>query len=482
MEKMTDVALPKDFVKKMQGLLGDEAEEFFNSYDEIRRFGLRLNPLKCGDEIPDYVSELKKIPWAKEGYYYGEDMRPGKHPYHEAGLYYIQEPSAMAVAEALDPKPGERILDLCAAPGGKSTHLAGKMGQRGLLVCNEIHPARAKILAQNVERMGIANGVVTNMEPAGLVETFPEFFDGIVVDAPCSGEGMFRKDENARNEWSPDHVILCANRQDGILDCAADMLRPGGRIAYSTCTFSPEENEQAIARFLERHPNFHAERPACAEFFTPGRPEWANGVEDVGKTVRIWPHKVDGEGHFLALLVKDGDVRSVLGGGKNNGKNGARKGSTGLEDFYDFCEDMLADSGRMTAGRKFLTFGENLYLVPEEMPDMAGLKVLRPGLHVGTLKKGRMEPSHALALFLKKEDVKRYLEIGSGELAERYLKGETLTIPEQEDPKSGDDALPKAHGAAKGWMRVTADGYSIGFGKADRGVLKNHYPKGLRKP
>ena len=192
MEKMTDAALPKDFVKKMQRLLGDEAEEFFNSYNEIRRFGLRLNPLKCGDETPEYVSGLKKIPWAKEGYYYGEDMRPGKHPYHEAGLYYIQEPSAMAVAEALDPKPGERILDLCAAPGGKSTHLAGKMGQRGLLVCNEIHPARAKILAQNVERMGIANGVVTNMEPAGLVETFPEFFDGIVVDAPCSGEGMFR--------------------------------------------------------------------------------------------------------------------------------------------------------------------------------------------------------------------------------------------------------------------------------------------------
>ena len=520
MEKMTDVALPKAFVEKMQGLLGDEAEEFLKSYDEIRRFGLRLNPLKCGDEIPGYVRELKKIPWAKEGYYYGEDMRPGKHPYHEAGLYYIQEPSAMAVAEALDPKPGERILDLCAAPGGKSTHLAGKMGQKGLLVCNEIHPARAKILAQNVERMGIANGVVTNMEPAGLVEPFREFFDGIVVDAPCSGEGMFRKDENARNEWSPDHVILCANRQDGILDCAADMLRPGGRIAYSTCTFSPEENEQAIARFLERHPDFHAERPACAEFFAPGRPDWANGAEETAKTVRIWPHKVDGEGHFLALLVKDGDAccacgqelaevvdyavecfgrsgkdekkkRGGKGGAKNAGRGGAKNagkagsagsaGNSGLEDFYDFCEDLLVDSGVMTAGRKFLTFGENLYLVPEEMPDMAGLKVLRPGLHVGTLKKGRMEPSHALALFLKKEDVNRYLEIGSGELAERYLKGETLTIPEA-DPASGDAALPNVYGTAKGWMLVTADGYSIGFGKADRGVLKNHYPKGLRKP
>ncbi|MBQ5806640.1 MAG: RsmB/NOP family class I SAM-dependent RNA methyltransferase, partial [Lachnospiraceae bacterium] len=223
MEKMTGTGLPEAFAEKMQKLLGEEAETFFDSYDHVRSFGLRINPLKCKNRIPEYVSGWKKIPWANEGFYYDETVRPGKHPYHEAGVYYIQEPSAMSVAEALEPKPGERILDLCAAPGGKSTHLAGKMAQQGLLVCNEIHPARAKILAQNVERMGISNAVVTNMEPAGLVDTFTEFFDGIVVDAPCSGEGMFRKDENARSEWSPDHVILCANRQDGILDCAAKM-------------------------------------------------------------------------------------------------------------------------------------------------------------------------------------------------------------------------------------------------------------------
>ena len=485
MDKMTEFGLPKAFVEKMQALLGSESEEFFKSYEEERSYGLRLNPLKCGETMPEYLNGLKPIPWAKEGYYYEDPMRPGKHPYHEAGVYYIQEPSAMSVAEALEPMPGERILDLCAAPGGKSTHLAGKMAQKGLLVCNEIHPARAKILAQNVERMGISNAVVTNMEPAGLVETFRGFFDGIVVDAPCSGEGMFRKDENARNEWSPDHVILCANRQDGILDCAAEMLRDGGRIAYSTCTFSTEENEQSVERFLERHPEFHVERPICAGHFSEGY---------VADTVRIWPHKVDGEGHFLALLVK-GERSERTGftndlvlsedkkeknskksgkssgktGGKSNGKYDSKSGVSDLSDFENFCEEMLTDTNSLIIGKRFLTFGENLYLVPQEMPDMTGLKVLRPGLHVGTLKKGRLEPSHALALYLKPQDVTRNLEIGSGEQAEKYLKGETLAISEE-------------FIQLKGWVLVTVDGYSIGFGKADRGILKNHYPKGLRKP
>ena len=495
MEKMTELGLPKAFEEKMRTLLVEEADTFFNSYEEVRRYGLRVNPLKCKDAVPKFVKTLKPIPWAKEGVYYDEAMRPGKHPYHEAGVYYIQEPSAMAVAEALEPQPGERILDLCAAPGGKSTHLAGKMDQKGLLVCNEIHPARAKILAQNVERMGISNAVVTNMEPAGLVPAFREFFDGIVVDAPCSGEGMFRKDENARNEWSPDHVTLCANRQDGILDCAAEMLRYGGRIAYSTCTFSPEENEQAVARFLERHPEFHVERPVCAEHFAEGHPEWCEiDVElasqmKIQDTVRIWPHKVDGEGHFLALLVKgerserpsmketseifeDKKTKSAKKSGKagkKNGKQDNKFASSDLSDFYSFCEELLEEDHGLEQGRRFLTFGENLYLVPNEMSDMAGLKVLRPGLHVGTLKKGRLEPSHALALFLNRDMVKKTLEIGSGDQAERYLKGETLTIPDE-------------YSDLKGWVLVTIDGYSIGFGKADRGVLKNHYPKGLRKP
>ena len=379
MEKETKRELPEAFVEKMKKLLGSDAESFFKSYDAERKFGLRVNPLKQksgempeeGEPLGDYLKGLARVPWAEEGFYYEADMRPGRHPFHEAGAYYIQEPSAMSVAEALSPKPGEQILDLCAAPGGKSTHLAGKMGGHGLLVCNEIHPARAKILSQNIERLGVENAVVTNMDPFRLAPEFPEFFDGIVVDAPCSGEGMFRKDENARNEWSPDHVKQCAGLQDGILDCAAAMLKGGGRIVYSTCTFSPEENEQSIARFLERHPEF-----------------------------------------------------SVV----------------------------------------------QLDLVPEVMPCLMGLKVLRPGLHLGSAKKDRFEPSHALALALKKSDVRQSVEVGSEDLALRYLRGETLRAEDLEELN-----IP-----AKGWVLVTTGGMSLGFAKAAGGMLKNHYPKGLR--
>lgn len=508
----TCTCLPEAFVEKMRGLLGPEAEAFFESYEESRQYGLRLNPLKTEGEIPADFLALRKIPWVSEGRYYEEDMRPGKHPLHEAGLYYIQEPSAMAVAEALAPHPGERILDLCAAPGGKSTHIAGKLNGKGLLVCNEIHPARAKILSQNIERMGIGNAVVTNMEPAGLLMSFQGFFDGIVVDAPCSGEGMFRKDENARAEWSPAHVTLCADRQDGILDCAAKMVRPGGRIAYSTCTFSPEENEQTIARFLERHGDFSLMQPACADFFSEGRPEWADGREELRKTVRIWPHKVDGEGHFLALLVRAGtpeeaswgkektarrgkaadrDRRFGSGGrGRESGKGGQGGGLMEPEEFRAFCEETLAGCADLSEGRRFLLFGENLYLIPQEMPGLQGLKVLRPGLHAGTLKKGRFEPSHALALFLKRSQVRQTVELGEGVLAEKYLRGETIleeeavaeaAYLERDGCGVPDFMAPTAGKELKGWTLMTVCGYSIGWAKAAGGVLKNHYPKGLRR-
>ena len=509
--------LPEAFVKKMRGLLGEEAEEFFESYDRERTYGLRINPLKVPGELPEFLGSFEKIPWSEEGYYYEEAMGPGRHPFHEAGLYYIQEPSAQICAEALNPKPGEKILDLCAAPGGKSTHLAGKMGQKGLLVCNEIHGGRAKILSRNVERMGIANAVVTNMEPAGLASVFSGLFDGIVVDAPCSGEGMFRKDENARSEWSPDHVVLCARRQDEILDCASVMVRPGGRMVYSTCTFSPEENEGTVVRFLNRHPEFHLKRIPCAEFFSEGRPEWAEGEEAVRKTVRVWPHHTRGEGHFVALFVKSGCLEEenmreengeeeILGeraelreqaeareraevrkqeearkqaearkrrkaeekgraGDKGKAREKGKRESAGLEEFEAFFAENLSCTEGLTEGRRFVTFGDNLYLMPEEMPELSGLKILRAGLHLGTLKKGRMEPSHALALFLKKDQALRTLEIGTGELAEKYLRGESL--PCKKD--------------LKGWVLVTCGGYSLGFGKADRGMLKNHYPKGLRR-
>lgn len=466
--------LPESFLMKMNERLGDEFEAFLKSYNEERVLGLRFNTLK-GDQAA-FVCEnrerfdLKEIPWCQEGFYYRQDTRPGRHPYHEAGVYYIQEPSAMAVVSLLEPKPGEKVLDLCAAPGGKTTHIAERLSGEGLLVSNEIHPARAKILSQNVERMGIGNAVVTNEDSGRLTKYFPEFFDRIVVDAPCSGEGMFRKDEQARAEWSEENVRICAQRQQEILDNAAQMLRPGGRLVYSTCTFSPEEDEDGIAWFLERHPEFFIVKiPAVEKLsgLSAGRPEWSrNGHPDIAETYRIWPHKAEGEGHYLALLEKQATEEDGLESGRRKKKIRTPKywnDRTGMKVLQEFLKDTC--NGYEPETDHLTLFGDQLYLVPKEMPDFAGLKVLRPGLHIGTLKKNRLEPSHALALFLRPSQVRSSISIGAEEpQILDYLRGNTISDEE----------------GRNGWTLVCADGYSIGWAKASSGILKNHYPKGLR--
>lgn len=442
----------------MQTLLQDEYDAFIRSYEEEKNQGLRINTLKISiDEflqINPFTTE--KIPWVKEGYFYPNNERPGKHPYHEAGLYYIQEPSAMAVGELVDPKPGEYILDLCAAPGGKTTHLASKMNGEGLLVSNEIHPQRAKILSQNVERMGIKNAIVTNETPERLATRFPSFFDRILVDAPCSGEGMFRKDEEARLHWSPDNVTLCANRQDDILEYAQSMLKPGGRLVYSTCTFSPEENEGTISRFLEKYPQFEIEQVEVYEGFSQGRADWVeNTASNIEQTIRIWPHLVKGEGHYIAVLKKkDGDEAPRIKYPKQ------KLDPKMMKAYQDFAGETL---NIMPFGY-FLAFNDQLYGLPEEVPTLEKLKVLRPGLHLGTFKKNRFEPSHALALALRKDEAKSVsnLSADSDEIIS-YLKGEVL----------------QASGP-KGWHLITVDGYSIGWGKLAGNMMKNHYPKGLR--
>ncbi|MEY8356341.1 RsmF rRNA methyltransferase first C-terminal domain-containing protein [Lachnospiraceae bacterium 54-53] len=464
------IQLPDTFREKMNGLLGEEYHAFMESYEKERVQGLRANPLKVSPEkFTDVCAfPLQKIPWTAEGYYYRPGDRPGKHPYHEAGLYYIQEPSAMAVVELLDPRPGERILDLCAAPGGKTTHIAGRMGGKGFLLSNEIHPSRARILSQNVERMGIGNGVVSNEEPGSLAVRFPAFFDRIVVDAPCSGEGMFRKDEAARQEWSPDHVKACAARQGEILIHAAAMLKPGGRMVYSTCTFSPEENEQVIEKFLDAHPEFSIEGGGKRPGLSPGRPQWSRtGLGCLSRTFRIWPHKAEGEGHYLAVLKKDG---IEIPEKKRTLPQYVKERSV-RKELEGFLKDLLSEPDRLILREEYILFGDQLYLVPPEMTDLKGMKIIRPGLHIGTMKKNRFEPSHALALFLKKEEVNRWVDLDpSGEEIIRYLKGETLP----------EGVLLNACLDNKGWVLVNAGGFSTGFGKLAGGVLKNHYPKGLR--
>lgn len=455
--------LPELFLKRMQEMLGDEYPAFLESYDKDRYQALRLNALKIrkdgrsAAQLPDRQAEhgseadrevcaglpwnLTKVPWAENGYYYDKEDQPGKHPYHEAGVYYIQEPSAMAPVGMLKVCPGEKVLDLCAAPGGKSTQIAAALKGQGLLVCNEIHPARAKILSENIERMGVRNACVTNETPAHLAEVFPEYFDRILVDAPCSGEGMFRKNDEACDQWSPENVKLCAERQQEILDCAAVMLRPGGRLVYSTCTFAPEENEEGMERFLQRHSGFQ-----------------------LLEATRLWPHKIQGEGHFAAVLTKNGsvpeDFESISAGGIQKGLPDKE-----LQEWKAFCKEFLSDDWFAKHAGSYIKFGENLYLIPENMPNLKGLKVLRPGLQVGEIKKDRFEPSHALALALSPEEVKQVYDLSSTDrLSRAFINGETF-------PAEG----------GKGWHLVCVDGFSLGWGKLAGNIMKNHYPKGLRK-
>lgn len=350
----------------------------------------------------------------------------------------MQEASAMAPVVLLDPQPGEWILDLCAAPGGKTTQIAGRMAGRGMLVANEIHPKRAKILSQNIERMGVSNALVLNESPDTLARRFPGVFHRILVDAPCSGEGMFRKEEAAVTDWSPETVRMCAARQREILNRAAGMLRPGGRLVYSTCTFSREENEETVAAFLESHPEFSPEQVE-APWFEPGE----NG------SFRLWPHKLLGEGHFAAVLRKDGGTAGTLTPEKG------RKLPPCWEDF-------ARDAGVALPEGKGLSFGATVYWTPEETPSLDGLRVLRPGLELGTLRGDRLQPAHALALWLTPGEKAVHLPLDGTELP-KYLHGETLP------------------GTARGYVVICAGDHSLGWAKGDGTTLKNHYPKGLRR-
>lgn len=442
----------------MKALMGQEYEALAKSYEEKRTQGLRINTLKI--DVNSFLKInpffLESVPWCREGFYYAEGDRPGKHPYHEAGLYYIQEPSAMAVGTILDPQPGDRVLDLCGAPGGKSTHIAAMLQGKGLLVSNEIHPARAKILSQNIERMGIRNCIVTNEEPQHLAQRFIAYFDKILVDAPCSGEGMFRKEPDACQEWSMENVAACAVRQIDILSFAAKMLRPQGQLVYSTCTFSPDENERVIEQFLRAHKEFSLIEVKAYEGFESGRVEWtAEGSHNLKKAFRLWPHRLRGEGHFIAVLEKhDGELPK-----KNKGKVKPLDKHS-MQDYFDFGKNYLQ---KVPEG-PFIQFGENLYSLPEWEASLEQLRVLRPGWHLGTLKKNRFEPSHALALSLNASEARQAISLpAESKEMNAYLKGETIEA-------NGTD----------GWNLVCVEGYSIGWGKLVKSILKNHYPKGLR--
>lgn len=457
--------LPIEFEKKMKAFLGNEWDDFLYSYDNNRFQALRFNTLKV--QSPEErmrilktlkISSEKKVSWANEAYYFDENVRPGKHPYHEMGLYYIQEPSAMSAAALLAPKPGMRVLDLCAAPGGKSTQLSTYLGDSGLLVSNEINTQRSRILSQNIERMGIKNAIVTNEDSFVLASHFPGFFNAIQVDAPCSGEGMFRKRPEAIEQWSMENVAICAARQKEILDNAAVMLKPGGTIVYSTCTFSKEENEDVIEYFLERHPDFTLE-----------------------EMERFWPHKVDGEGHFVAKLVRRGCVDTDLKADRKTKKNKNsknRKNETKpvltkenmklLSEFLD--ETISEDMAAWIKNSRLVMFGEQLYRLPDMEVDIKGLKVQRAGLHIGEFKKQRFEPSHSLALALKLSEAKNVVKLTwDDSQTTGFFNGQSVMLSDEQTAE-----------CKKGWALVCVDGYPAGWGKVNGAQVKNHYPKGLR--
>lgn len=457
--------LPIEFEKKMKAFLGNEWDDFLYSYDNNRFQALRFNTLKVQshEEIMRILKVLgissdKKVSWANEAYYFDENVRPGKHTYHEMGLYYIQEPSAMSAAALLAPKPGMRVLDLCAAPGGKSTQLATYLGDSGLLVSNEINTQRSRILSQNIERMGIKNAIVTNEDSFVLASHFPGFFNAIQVDAPCSGEGMFRKLPEAIEQWSMENVAICAARQKEILDNAAVMLKPGGTIVYSTCTFSKEENEDVIEYFLERHPDFTLE-----------------------EMERFWPHKVDGEGHFVAKLVRRGCVDTDLKADRKTKKNKNsknRKNETKpaltkenmklLSEFLD--ETISEDVAAWIKNSRLVMFGEQLYRLPDMEVDIKGLKVQRAGLHIGEFKKQRFEPSHSLALALKLSEAKNVVKLTWDDpQTTGFFNGQSVMLSDEQTAE-----------CKKGWALVCVDGYPAGWGKVNGAQVKNHYPKGLR--
>ena len=435
------IPLPNEFKEIIVKMLGDEAPAFFTAMEGAPARALRINSLRAAAANAAAPFAADPVPWEKNGFYLKENTRPGAGIAHAAGAFYMQEASAMVSVAVLRPRPGERILDLCAAPGGKTTQIAAAMAGEGLLVSNEPEPGRAKVLAANLERFGAANAIAVNAYPDALSSRWPGFFDAILCDAPCSGEGMFRREPDSRLEWSAASPAGCAKRQAEILDRAAELLRPGGRLVYSTCTFNPSENEGSIQNFLARHPDFYAE-----DFDLPGIGSSSKGC------IRVWPHRVHGDGHFAALLRKSGDGRlspPIFKNSKDDLKLIAQ-----LEQ--EVCPLPAALSQR------FQRAGDYIYAVPAECPETKGLKLARTGTCLLRIGKNYIEPQHALAMAIDPGTALRRFDMDDDQAA-RYLGGEAL-------PCEGE----------KGWTLACWNGLALGWGKVSSGMMKNHLPKGLR--
>ena len=467
------ISLPIEFENRMKDMLGSEYDELLKSYEDTKKVGIRVNTLKNSVEEfkKSFPYDLREVKWCDTGFIADGDEKYGRLALHDAGAFYMQEPSAMSVVSAvLSVKDirGLKVLDLCAAPGGKSTQLAAAMQGEGLLISNEINRDRALILSSNIERMGVKNAVVLNETPDRIADAFEEYFDVIVVDAPCSGEGMFRKDDTAITEWSSDNVKMCAERQRDILDAVVTTLNPGGILAYSTCTFAPEEDEIQIANLLEQYPEFELIDVPVFAHFVKGHAEWLDKEyspeirESIKKCARLWPHKIEGEGHFVCVLKKIGEPDTAFEkSGKKKEKSNNQTDRKSFEIINEFFSNNAKD---FTLKREdTVILSEYAYLLPAGFDkDLKKLKVIRSGPQLVMIKKDRFEPSHSLAMALRKDEAVRCIELDEDE-ALKYRHGEEIR-------KDCDN----------GWTLVCVNGVSLGWGKAVNGVIKNHYPKGLR--
>ncbi len=467
--------IPSAFLERMSVMLGEEYPAFLNSLQLPALTGLRVNTLKIS--VAEFRKrspwDLSPIPWCPAGFVANEvdhsQRPPGKHPYHAAGLYYLQEPSAMAAAEILAPQPGETVLDLSAAPGGKATHLAALMGNSGLLVTNDIHLDRYWDLAENLQRCGVINSIGTIDTPEKRAQSAGEYFDRILVDAPCSGEGMFRKGDVARREWKPELVRGCSNRQSTVLEQASRLVKPGGRLLYSTCTFSPTENESVIAHFLAKHSEYGLEFIQAAPGLTPARPDWVGlpSGDPLNRAVHIWPHRAPGEGHFMALLVKNDASAASTTYPKIGGLFKYKSWLPGLDKsarliFDEFCCNNLNVTFDISRLAQLETF---LYSLPQPGCDFSNLSVLHYGWLFGFIQKGHFRPSHHLAMGIQKDQARQSLSMTSDDQRlSAYLRGETI-------PDPGVD----------GWVLMCVDDFPLGWAKRVKNMLKNYYPHGLRR-
>lgn len=430
--------LPEKFIEKYGYLLGDEVDEFLATFERDPVSAYRLNPLKSGQK--NFLDAIPETPWG----YYGKVS--GKSAEHVTGLVYSQEPAAQMVGQVAAPEKGMRVLDLAAAPGGKSTHLLSYLQNTGLLVSNEISTKRSKILVENIERFGARNVVVTNESADRLARVFEAYFDVIVFDGPCSGEGMFRKDHQATQYWHESYPAECADLQKSILRDAMKMLTPGGRLVYSTCTWAPEENEEVVKWLLAEYDMELIDIPKLNGML--------EGI-DMPEVARMYPHHFKGEGQFVAHLR---DRRKPESKKVKNPKSNLTREQVQL--WQDFAQKHI----KIQLSGTLQTFGDNLYLLPKELPDMKGIKIARNGLFLGTFKKKRFEPSFALGLALSPDDVEQFVKIDI-EQFEFYVAGNTINLSEN---------LPN------GWYQVVIEGNGMGFGKVVGRTLKNYFPKGLR--